>query len=246
MPDDLVLMYHSVEPYTWDPYRVTVHPERFARQLAWLSRCGWRGTSMRELLRARREGRARRLVGLTFDDGYADFVTHVMPVLERYGCTATVFVIAGALGTTNGWDEPGPRKWLMSADEVRHAAAAGIEIGSHSLSHPRLTGLTDGVLAEEVRHSRAILADLTGQEVDGFCYPYGAVGAREVDAVRAAGYGYGCAVGRSLPTGRYTVPRTFIGDRDTAPRLLAKWARHHATARLAARRPGSDTRRAMR
>src|SRR6266545_3088644 len=207
-------MYHSVEPYTWDPYRVTVHPERFARQLAWLSRCGWRGTSMRELLRARREGRARRLVGLTFDDGYADFVTHVMPVLERYGCTATVFVIAGALGTTNGWDEPGPRKWLMSA--------------------------------EEVRHTRAILADLTGQEVDGFCYPYGAVGAREVDAVRAAGYGYGCAVGRSLPTGRYTVPRTFIGDRDTAPRLLAKWARHHATARLAARRPGSDTRRAMR
>jgi peptidoglycan/xylan/chitin deacetylase (PgdA/CDA1 family) len=227
VPDDFVLMYHSVEPHTWDPYRVTVRPERFAQQMAWLGRRGWRGVSMRELLRHNGE---ERLVGLTFDDGYADFAVHVMPVLARYGFTATVFVIADALGGTNSWDEPGPRKRLMSADEVRRAAGAGIEIGSHSLSHQRLPGVSDGALADEVGHSRAILADLTGQDVTGFCYPYGAVGAREVEAVRAAGYGYGCAVGRSGPGGRYTLPRTFIGDGDTAPRLLAKWARHRLAA----------------
>jgi peptidoglycan/xylan/chitin deacetylase (PgdA/CDA1 family) len=235
VPDDFVLMYHSVEPYTWDPYRVTVRPERFARQMAWLDRRGWRGVSMRELLRA---GRARqRLVGLTFDDGYADFAVHALPVLARYGFTATVFVIAGALGATNTWDEPGPCKRLMSADEIRHAAAAGIEIGSHSLNHQRLTGVTDGVLADEVGLSRAILADLSGQDVAGFCYPYGAVGAREAEAVQAAGYRYGCAVARSgpggrytVPAGRYAVPRTFVGDKDTAPRLLAKWARHRLAA----------------
>jgi peptidoglycan/xylan/chitin deacetylase (PgdA/CDA1 family) len=228
---DFVLMYHSVEPYTSDPYQVTVRPDRFDRQLRWLYRCGLRGTSMRELLLARRDGRARGLVGLTFDDGYADFVPYVMPTLARYGFTATVFVIAGAMGGTNTWDSPGPRKWLMSADEVRLAAAAGIEIGSHSLSHPRLTGVDDAALADEVCRSRTILTELTGQDVPGFCYPYGEVGAREVEAVRAAGYRYGCAVGVPAVAGRYALPRTFVGDRDTAPRLLAKWVRHRMVTR---------------
>jgi peptidoglycan/xylan/chitin deacetylase (PgdA/CDA1 family) len=224
---DFVLMYHSVEPYRTDPYQVTVRPERFERQLRWLHRRGLRGVSMRELLAARS---ARGLVGLTFDDGYADFVTHVMPALARYGCTATVFVVAGALGGTNTWDEPGPRKRLMSAGEVRRAAAAGVEIGSHSLNHRRLTGVDDAALGGEVHRSRTILQELTGQEVAGFCYPYGDVGPREVAAVEAAGYGYGCAVARG-PGERYALPRTFVGDRDTGPRLAAKWIRHAVVTR---------------
>jgi peptidoglycan/xylan/chitin deacetylase (PgdA/CDA1 family) len=229
----MVLMYHSVEPYSWDPYQVTVRPDRFDRQMRWLRRRGLRGTSMRELLLASREGRADGLVGLTFDDGYADFVTHVMPVLAGYGFTATVFVIAGALGGTNTWDEPGPRKTLMTADEVRQAAAAGIEIGSHSLTHRRLPDVDEPALVDEVRHSRTILSGLVGPDVSGFCYPYGGVGAREVDAVRAAGYAYGCAVSAPALASRYALPRTFVGDRDTSPRLFAKWARHAVTVRRA-------------
>jgi peptidoglycan/xylan/chitin deacetylase (PgdA/CDA1 family) len=219
-------MYHSVEPYTSDPYQVTVHPDRFARQMAWLHRRGRRGVSMRELLAARRRGRARGLVGLTFDDGYADFVGHVMPVLAAYGFTATVFVVAGSLGGTNAWDDPGPRKRLMTADEVRRAADAGIEIGSHSLHHRRLPEADGSTLADEVHDSRTVLSGLIGADVTGFCYPYGAVGAREADAVRAAGYEYACAVKEAAGAGRYTIPRTFVGDRDTAPRLWAKWVRH--------------------
>jgi peptidoglycan/xylan/chitin deacetylase (PgdA/CDA1 family) len=224
---DFVLMYHSVEPYAADPYQVTVRPDRFEQQLRWLHRRGLRGVSMRELLSA---GCRAGLVGLTFDDGYADFVTQVMPALARYGWNATVFVVAGALGGSNDWDRPGPAKRLMTADEVRAAAAAGIEIGSHSLNHRRLTGVEDGALGPEVRRSRAILRELTGQDVGGFCYPYGDAGAREVDAVREAGYGYGCGVG-TVPGGRHAIPRTFVGDRDTAPRLLAKWVRHRVVTR---------------
>jgi peptidoglycan/xylan/chitin deacetylase (PgdA/CDA1 family) len=235
MAAEFVLMYHSVEPYTADPYQVTVRPDRFDHQMRWLRRRGLRGTSMRELLRATRRGAADGLVGLTFDDGYADFVTRVMPVLARYGFTATVFVIAGALGGTNTWDEPGPRKRLMTADEVRHAAAAGIEVGSHSMSHPRLPDVDSGALGDEVRRSRTILMDLTGQDVSGFCYPYGGFGAREVASVRAAGYDYACAVDAPGPANRYALPRTFIGDRDTSPRLFAKWARHALHRRGGAR-----------
>ena len=233
-PMPLVLMYHSVEPYDADPYQVTVRPERFDRQLRWLRRRGLRGVSMSELLLARREGRGAGLVGLTFDDGYADFVSEVLPALRRHSFGATVFVIAGALGGHNSWDEPGPRKPLMTASEVRHAADAGVEIGSHSLQHIRLPEATDQQVTEQVRLSREILAGITGREVTGFCYPYGGVGEREVWAVRAAGYDYACAVRPSPLAGRHAIPRAFIGDRDTSPRLFAKVARHRLITSRAA------------
>ncbi len=220
----LVLMYHSVAPYEQDPYLVTVRPERFEQQLHWLHRRGLRGTSMRELLAARREGNDRGLVGLTFDDGYADFGEHALPVLARYGFTATVFVIADLLGGSNSWDVAGPRKALMSAQEIRDIAQRGMEIGSHSRRHVSLT--STGELIAEVAESRAILEDVTGAEITGFCYPYGHLDAPAVEAVRAAGYHYGCAIWRSPLTGLHALPRSYIGDRDGSLRLLAKWYRY--------------------
>ncbi len=226
-------MYHSVAPYDRDPYLVTVRPARFEQQLRWLRRRGLRGTSMRELLAARCEGTGRGLVGLTFDDGYADFREYALPALARFGFTATVFVLADLLGGCNSWDEAGPRKTLMTAEEIRHVAASGVEIGSHGRRHVSLTSTGDGdvltaeVLAAEVAGSRAILREVSGQEVAGFCYPYGHLDERAVGAVRAAGYHYGCAIWRSQLTGPHAVARTYIGDRDGSLRLLAKWYRHH-------------------
>jgi peptidoglycan/xylan/chitin deacetylase (PgdA/CDA1 family) len=223
MAEPLILMYHSIEAYASDPYQVTVQPRRFDEQLRWLRRRGWRGVAMRELLAAPHQP---GVVGLTFDDGYRDFTTEVMPALRRYGFGATVFVVAGAIGRHNSWDEPGPRKPLMSAAEVRAAADAGFEIGSHSMEHRRMPTLGDGELFDHVRRSRRILAELTGSEITGFCYPYGAAGPREADAVRDAGYDYACAVQPVQPAGRHTIPRTFVGDRDGGTRLWAKVARH--------------------
>jgi peptidoglycan/xylan/chitin deacetylase (PgdA/CDA1 family) len=235
MDDDLavtrqVLMYHSVEAYRRDPYRITVHPRRFDEQLGWLRRCGLRGVSMRELLAAHRAGRADGLVGLTFDDGYRDFLTEVMPALRRHGFTATVYVVAGRLGAYNSWDAPGPRKPLMTEAEVCRVAGSGLEVGSHAVDHVRLTGLTAESMTDQVRRSRWLLAELTGAEVSGFCYPYGAAGPREVAAVRDAGYEYACAVGSPPPGGRHALPRTYVGDRDGSVRLLAKLARHRLAA----------------
>ncbi|MGH4003769.1 MAG: polysaccharide deacetylase family protein [Pseudonocardiaceae bacterium] len=241
-PLPAVLMYHSVAPYDQDPYLVTVRPARFEQQLRWLDRRGLRGTSMRELLAARREAADRGLVGLTFDDGYADFSEHVLPALRRFGFTATVFVIADLLGGCNSWDEAGPRKALMTAEQIRHAAASGMEIGSHGLRHVSLTSLGGGsdvldVLTAEVSGSRAILQEVSGQEVSGFCYPYGHVDATAVNAVRAAGYRYGCAIWPSNLTGLHALPRTYIGDRDGSLRLLAKWYRHQLWYRQARSTP---------
>ena len=195
----LVLMYHSVEPYQADPYLVTVSPPRFGQQMRWLARRGLRGVSMRDLLAARAAGAGKGLVGLTFDDGYADFARHALPVLRRHGFGATVFVIAGRLGGDNAWDPEGPRKRLMDAREVRDLAQAGIEIGSHGLRHVRLPAARD-TLAEEVGGSRRILQDITGQPVGGFCYPYG-----DLDAGAVARSGT-WATTTAAPSGRRRTP----------------------------------------
>jgi len=227
-----VLMYHSVAAYQSDPHQVTVHPRRFEEQLRWLRRCGLRGVGVRELLTAHRAGRAGGLVGLTFDDGYRDFLTEVVPALRRHGFGATVYVVAGGIGSYNSWDEPAPRKPLLTGAEVRQIAESGLEVGSHAVDHVRLPSLSDGELRDQVRRSRRLLTELTGAEVSGFCYPYGAVGAREVEAVRDAGYDYACAVRSSSLDGRHALPRTYVGDRDGSVRLLAKLARHRVTARV--------------
>ncbi|MFC8450486.1 polysaccharide deacetylase family protein [Kitasatospora sp. NPDC057223] len=221
-----ILMYHSVAVEEEDPYLLTVSPERFAEQMDWLHRRGRRGVSTRELMRAEAAGRAERLVGLTFDDGYADFARHAVPILQHYGFTATAYVVADLLGRDNDWDTEGPRKKLLTVREVSELAAAGWEIGSHGLGHQALPGLPADLLATQTRESRRALEDVVGGPVTGFCYPYGAVDLPAALAVRDAGYDHACAIAHSPLTGRYALPRCYVGDRDGSWRLRAKRGRH--------------------
>jgi len=220
----LVLMYHSVADYDDDPFEVTLTPQRFERHMRWLRSRRLRGVSMAELLRARAQGRASRMVGLTFDDGYQDFVTNAMPILARYGFTATMFVLAGRLGGANSWSRPGPSKPLLSAAQVREIADAGIEVASHGLQHVSLLKADDGQLRDEVVRSKTILQDLVGQPVPGFAYPYGHSDPRVVAAVQNAGYDYACAVRPWSGIGRYAIPRTAVFEHDSSWRLDAKRA----------------------
>ncbi|WP_093840296.1 polysaccharide deacetylase family protein [Streptomyces aidingensis] len=219
-------MYHSVADPSRDPYRITVSPRRLDRQLAWLRARGLRGVCVAELLRARAAGRAAGLVGLTFDDGYTDFLDTAVPLLHRHGCTATVFVLPGLLGGDNAWDPEGPRRRLLTADGIRAAAEAGMEIGSHGMRHIDLTRAGPDDLHYETARSRDMLHRLTGRAPDGFCYPYGAVSPAVLTAVQQAGYGYGCAIDAGPLTGPLALPRVHIGESDTGPRLHVKRLLH--------------------
>ncbi|MFE2284423.1 polysaccharide deacetylase family protein [Streptomyces sp. NPDC059443] len=224
-----VLMYHSVAEFTdpaEDPYGITVTPHALEAQLLWLRSRGLRGVSVGELLRARAAGRGAGLVGLTFDDGYTDFLTRALPLLRRYDCTATLFVLPGRLGVDNVWDPLGPRKSLLTAEGIREVAAAGQEIGSHGLLHQDLTAAPDDVLQQELRGSRELIRELTGTLPAGFCYPYGHLDARVVNATRDAGYAYACAISPGRLAGPHAMPRTHISQADGGPRLLVKRARH--------------------
>jgi peptidoglycan/xylan/chitin deacetylase (PgdA/CDA1 family) len=239
-----ILMYHSISPYQEDPYDITVRPERFGQQMRWLRRAGRKGTSVGHLLDARRHGVANGLVGLSFDDGYADFPEYALPVLQRYGFGATMFVPAGRLGGGNDWDPEGPRKAVLTAGQLRQVADAGIEIGSHGFGHRSLPASSDADLAQEVRESRDLLRDVSGQEVAGFCYPYGHVDGRVIGSVQGAGYSYACAVWETEFASCFALPREYMRDTDSPRSLLARGARRWLKQEY--RGPGSRALRAVR
>jgi peptidoglycan/xylan/chitin deacetylase (PgdA/CDA1 family) len=80
----------------------------------------------------------------------------------------------------------------MNAAQIRDWLAAGHEIGSHTLTHPRLTRLTLRDAKEEITASKKRLEDLLGRPIAHFCYPYGDWNEPVRDLVVEAGYLTGC------------------------------------------------------
>lgn len=216
-----ILMYHQVAeiPGPLDPLGLAIPPGQFEQQMSYLAAKGYRCLSLAEAVRALRSGRrvpARSFV-LTFDDGYADLPSVACPILERFGFTATVFLVVGRLGEATNWaGQDGARAGrLLSWDQARDLARRGHLLGSHTLSHPRLAALGDGPAAEEIRRSRVWLQDRLDVRVDFFSYPYSSADSRIERLVESAGYTAACG-GNSRPWSLYNLWRAPCLRDDTA------------------------------
>jgi peptidoglycan/xylan/chitin deacetylase (PgdA/CDA1 family) len=176
-PEVPILNYHSVGQVA-DDY--TVPAAAFARQLDALAAGGYRTVSLHDLLRAREGGPAlpRPAVVLTFDDGKEDALRLVLPALQKRGMRATFFIITSLVG------QPGYLTW----DEVRALAAEGMEIGSHTIHHPRLADLSDEQVRQELEGSRRELEAQLRRPVEALAYPYNSVRARVVRSAAESGY----------------------------------------------------------
>lgn len=188
-----ILTYHQIGPPAerGTPFRsLSVAPTVFARHMGWLRALGWRGLSMRDLAPYLAGERTGRVFGLTFDDGYRNVARHALPVLSRTGFTATNYFVAAHPGGTNFWDERHgvPCAALMDASEIRAWAAAGQEVGAHTLDHADLSTLEAAEAERQVAGSRDMLEDLAQAHVDAFCYPYGSYRAEHAAMANAAGY----------------------------------------------------------
>lgn len=188
----LALMYHSVlvdgSQSSW-PWAVTLRD--FRQQLDLLSAEGWHTRTVNQLSAEPRAWQEREVV-ITFDDGYADNEI-ACEELQRRGMRATWFVVAGALGQSPPWSDPGrgPSR-LLAADALRNMAQAGMEIGSHGVSHVALPALDDQTLHRELQTSKAILEDASGMAVTSLAFPYGRYDERCIQAARLAGYDAAC------------------------------------------------------
>lgn len=155
----------------------------------------------------------RKPVIISFDDGYRDTHELALPILREYGMTATVFVVAAPKHPVNYWDrcDSHPPAPLMTAEQVLEMHQSGIEIGSHSLTHARLTEVPREQAWDEVTRSRMLLEILLNSPVRSFCYPYGLVNDEVREIVRQAGYSVGVGV--------YSGPARFGADRYNIRRI---------------------------
>lgn len=187
-PRTRILMFHSISTAGKRYLRsYCMSRRRFSRFLWWARKAGYKSALPTEW---QTRTRSDRRIILTFDDAYDDFLSDAFPVLERFGFKATVFVVVDLIGRTNEWDESEgfPRRRLLSPNQIRELHSKGINFGSHTLTHPLLTNLSDRELENEVCDSKRKLEDLLGAEVSCFAYPYGAVDMRVRGAVARAGY----------------------------------------------------------
>ena len=196
-----ILLYHRVVPIlpAADPFGNCVSTHVFESQLRWLSTHGYRSVPLSTIRAALKDGDPfpkGRTVVITFDDGYQDNYDFAWPLLQRYGFTATIFLVSDAVDGDNSFDQASGavRAPMLSMPQIREMAQAGIGFGSHSCSHPAtLTALSDADLRHELVHSRAVLEGLLDAPVSHFAYPHSQLDARVEATVTEAGYELACA-----------------------------------------------------
>ncbi|MBW1793714.1 MAG: polysaccharide deacetylase family protein [Deltaproteobacteria bacterium] len=188
----VILMYHSIESEGKKPLTIwDVTAKNFKKQMRLLKEKGWKTARVSDLVHA--ETLPPRTVVLTLDDGYADNFEHGFGVVFEYGMRATWFIVTQDVGKQSSWPDPGePVRSMLNKQQIRQMAEAGMEIASHTRTHPRLPELDALRMWEEVSSSKKELEELLGRPVVSFAYPYGSFNEDCVVIVKKAGYQVAC------------------------------------------------------
>ena len=177
-----ILMYHRIVPTAESGDSIpglVIPPQRFAAQMDALAAAGWHTITMATLgadLQAGVEPPAKSFV-ITFDDGYDDGYTYALPILQAHGYSATFYVIPGRFDKTA----------FLTSDHVRALAAAGMDIGDHTLNHVSLGKRALAAVEYQVAAAAARIAQVTGQWPSSFAYPFGRMSPAARQGVAACG-----------------------------------------------------------
>ena len=162
-----ILMYHSISEPENDSihpyYQLSTAPEIFDDQMKFLKDNNYNVVNLKD---AKMSDDKKKYVVLTFDDGFKDFYINAFPILQKYGFTATVFL------ATNYVEKSFKEKPCLTWDQIIELHKNNIEIGSHTISHPKLKLLTKDKIEYEVKKSKEIIENKIGDSIYSFSYPY--------------------------------------------------------------------------
>lgn len=161
-------------------------------------------------------------VALSFDDGNRSDVDVVLPALVERGLVATFFPVVDRIGDA----------WSTSARGLEELLAAGMDVGTHGLTHRPWAGLRGEAARTEILSPRQALEDLLGRRVDRAAAPLGRYDRHTLALLRAGG----CAEvnlsdQRPARPGAWLQPRFSVRADDTAASLEARMAASTAPAR---------------
>lgn len=229
-----VLMYHSISADSESSrsayYKVCTSPTRFAEQMDWLAENGYEGVTLTaglDRLNAPHSN-SKKPVVITFDDGFRDFYTEAYPVLRRHQFHATMYLPTAYIGDST---RPFLKRDCMTWGEVGELHSAGIEFGSHTVTHPKLVECDWPKIETELRESKSAIEQRLGAKVDAFGYPFAFPQARKdfvprfLKTLGAEGYRT-CVtteVGRvTAGDNLLTLKRLPVNDGDDRPLFQAK------------------------
>ena len=203
------LLYHRVcADNEWLPSEYVVTRGVFRRHLEYLARHRYYTPAIEDIVQGRDGDRARGKspVLITFDDGYLDNYEHAFPLLQEFGFTAVIFLVADFSRRNNWWDTPEgiPETRLMEKPHIAEMDRAGMQFGSHTMTHRRLALLGKREVENELVGSKTMIEQMLGRAVVSFSYPYSSYHEGVKQAVREAGYGCAFAVNDG--------PRHFMDD----------------------------------
>jgi len=179
-----ILLYHNITDARSADSRYTVSIDNFRNQMEQLRYWGYSTITVKELVDHVRKGSTLPLrpVVISFDDGYLEIYDNAYPIMEKYGFTGTVYIVANRLNADG----------FLQDDELQILLDSGWEVGSHGMTHTELTQNHD-LVRQEILQSRLDLEDALGIKVFSFAYPFGSVDS--YISGKVYDYGYPAAVG---------------------------------------------------
>lgn len=217
------LLYHKIsKPRRDSKVRgAFTPPQRFRRQVIYLKKQGFEFYTASELINhfQRHEEFPTRAVALTFDDGWQDNYTNAFPVLRELGIKATIFIIPTSMGqmsiaTTTPAGDPGYPH--LSREEILEMADAGIEFGSHTMSHAWLNQLPESEVKSEIEMAKREIENLVQKPCWTIAYPAGYFSEAARRAAREAGHiaGFSTIYGPTDPVDLFALNRVEVLRRD--------------------------------
>ncbi|MCB0282403.1 MAG: polysaccharide deacetylase family protein [Calditrichaeota bacterium] len=224
LPQNLpILNYHKIDNKP-DVGITTRHPDDFMKDLAILKQQGFNSINFKHL---KENKLPKKPVLISFDDAYESFYSEAFPILKEFQMTAVVFVPVNFIGKFNTWDvQIGRKKYRhMNESQLIEISKSGFEIGSHSLTHRSLTFLDEKSLISEIKTSKEVLQDITGENIISFSYPFGLLNNRVIKYVQEH-YAYAVQLIKFKQqlngTSLYSIPRINIYRMDSEKAFIKK------------------------
>ena len=212
-----ILGYHGVEdlPLRADPSRLMISPARLETQVGTLREAGFSLVTVSELVRRTGSGSPPPgLVALTFDDGLGNLLEPLLRLADE-GVQTSVYAVTGWIGGLHP-DVPNPEHGrMLDREQLRTLADAGVEIGTHSVTHSDLSTLSFADCVQELRESRQILESIIERPVRTAAYPYGSYTSTTVEAAREAGIEVAVAAERGQGWEPLALSRARVGLGDS-------------------------------
>jgi len=204
----VVLCYHGVKKN---------QRAKFARQMQMVVD---RTISVENLFNVHK--RDQLFVCVTFDDAFENILENVVPIVDRIGIPIMVFVPTGSLGRLPVWLEnkshSDSSEAIMARQQLKYLSENPlVTVGSHTVSHPRLSLLSDEKIQKELYESKIELEDLTNSVVDQLAFPHGDCTEEVVSMAIEIGYRHVYTLAPVIYNGEESLKREVVGRFSMSP-----------------------------